>query len=93
MEAEMALLSCEVCVSRSLRRILSDLPIGASLYDLVRPQPEQTGDFFPCLEYFLPAVLGEIHPEWQRERVSMVFYLFSPGRLDQERLNSLARAS
>ena len=63
----MALLSCEACVSRSLRRILADLPVGANLYDLERPQPEQTGDLFPCLEYFLPAVLGEVHSEWRTE--------------------------
>ena len=63
----MALLNGEECVSRSLRKILADLPLGASLYDLGRPQPEQTGDFFPCLEYFLPAVLKELHPEWREE--------------------------
>jgi hypothetical protein len=39
----------------------------ANLYNLERPQPEQTGGFFPCLELFLPAVLGEIHPEWRAE--------------------------
>ena len=67
MESEMTLLNGEVCVSSLLGRILADLPIGATLYDLEQPQPEQTGDFFPCLEYFLDAVLGEIHPEWRTE--------------------------
>ena len=66
-EAAMVFLDCEQCVSRTLRRILADLPIGASLYDLERPQPEQSGALFPCLEYFLPDVLAEVHPEWRKE--------------------------
>jgi hypothetical protein len=45
----------EQCISRSLRVILADLPIGANI-----PSSEQFEDVLSGLEYFLPEILGEI---------------------------------
>jgi hypothetical protein len=76
-EVAMTLLNGEQCVSRSLREILVDLPLGASLYDHERSHYGQTGDLFPCLEYFLTAVLREIHLEWREENFDGVDPMFA----------------
>jgi hypothetical protein len=52
----------EARASGSLRILLADLPVGASIGD-----SEQLRDFLGSLEFFLPAVLQEIHPEWKSE--------------------------
>jgi hypothetical protein len=49
----------EQSISRSLRAVLSELPIGATI-----PDSEQYRKFLTALQYFIPEVLGEIHREW-----------------------------
>ena len=46
-------------LSHSLRVVLADLPIGASI-----PDSEQYREALTALQYFIPVVLGEIHREW-----------------------------
>ncbi len=60
----------ELSVSRSLRAVLVDLPNGASISD-----SEQFREVLCGLEYFLPEVLGEIHPEWHRESLDGIIPL------------------
>jgi hypothetical protein len=60
----------ELSVSRSLRAALVDLPDGASIAD-----SEQFREVLCGLEYFLPEVLGEIHPEWHRESLDGIIPL------------------
>jgi hypothetical protein len=52
----------EESVSRSLRAILSGVANGIEIED-----SEQFRDFLLGLEFFLPDVLREIHPEWNDE--------------------------
>src|SRR5262249_979312 len=52
----------EECVSRSLRTILADLPMGASIRGC-----DSLQDLFAGLEYYLPQVLRRTHPEWEHE--------------------------
>ncbi len=49
-------------VSRSLRAVLADLPNGASI-----PETASFREVLSGLEFFLPEVLQEIHPEWIHE--------------------------
>jgi hypothetical protein len=53
-----------------LRSILSETPIGESIWD-----HPQIGDVTWRLERFIPAVLGEIHCEWQHEGLDGIFPL------------------
>jgi hypothetical protein len=46
-------------LSRSLRAVLVDLPIGASI-----PDSEQYREVLTALQYFIPVILGELHREW-----------------------------
>jgi hypothetical protein len=46
-------------LSHSLRAILSDLPIGASI-----PDSEQYREVLTALPWFIPVVLGELYREW-----------------------------
>lgn len=50
----------EELLSRHLRSVLADLPIGA----LIDASPEFHQTVLAGLEYFLPGVLGELYPEW-----------------------------
>lgn len=50
----------ENTVARSLRAVLAALPDGANIDDSDEFQTLLSG-----LEYFLPAVLGEVHQEWK----------------------------
>ena len=60
----------EQSLSRSLLAILGELPNGGSIAD-----SEQFQEVLSGLEYFLPEVLGEIHPEWNRESLDGVLPL------------------
>jgi hypothetical protein len=62
----------ELSVSRSLRAALVDLPDGASIAD-----SEQFREVLCGLEYFLPEVLGEIHPEWRHESLDGIIPLLA----------------
>ena len=46
-------------LSRSLRAVLADLPVGASV-----PDSEQYREVLTALQYFIPVVLGELYREW-----------------------------
>lgn len=52
----------EESIARSLRTILDKLPTGA----IIEPSDELR-EYFSGLEYFVPQVLREIHPEWNHE--------------------------
>ena len=52
--------SGESLFARPLLAILNNLPTGADI-----PDSEQFRDVLRCLEYYLPEVLGELHPEWR----------------------------
>jgi hypothetical protein len=47
-------------LSRSLRAVLADLPIGASIAD-----SEQYPAVLTALAYFIPIILGELYREWR----------------------------
>lgn len=51
-------MSIENLNSRSLRAVLAELPDGADI-----PMSEKFQTFLTGLEYFIPSVIGEIHPE------------------------------
>jgi len=55
-------------VSRSLQAVLADLPPGASIADF-----EQFLEVLDGLEFFVPAILREIYPEWIRESLDGFF--------------------
>jgi hypothetical protein len=55
-------------ISRSLRKILADIPKGASI-----PESKQFHDIMGDLEFFLPAVLRVIYSEWNQESLDGVF--------------------
>jgi hypothetical protein len=62
-EVEVTMASrAEQSISRLLRAILTDLPNGANIVD-----SEQFRGVLSGLEYFVPEVLGEVHPEWNYE--------------------------
>lgn len=46
-------------LSQSLRAVLADLPIGASI-----PDSEQYREVLTSLQFFIPVVLGELYREW-----------------------------
>ncbi len=55
-------MTLEENISRALRLCLDGLPIAASIAETAGFR-----DVLSALEYFIPAVLGEIHPEWLRD--------------------------
>jgi hypothetical protein len=57
----------EQIVSQSLRAVLADLPNGASIADT-----EQFRVFLTRFQWFLPEVLVEVYPEWNRESLDGV---------------------
>lgn len=62
----------EESISRSLRLILAELPNGATIED-----SEQFREVLSGLEYFIPEVLREIHPEWIHESLDGVLPLLA----------------
>ena len=58
----------EEIVSRSLRSILDGLTQGAIIED-----SENFRELLTGLEFFLPAVLGEVHGEWKDESLDGIF--------------------
>jgi hypothetical protein len=58
----------EQVVSRTLRLIVADLSIGASI-----PESELLGSLLSGLEWFLPEILREIHPEWKYESLDGIY--------------------
>lgn len=73
----MALLDLENYVSRTIRAILADVPIGASLYDVDMDQPALIKGLFRRFEFFLADVLGEVHREWREESFDGFVPLFT----------------
>lgn len=62
----------EQAIARNLRIILEPLPVGAPI--------EQSDEFrtvLSALEFYIPAVLREIHHEWKHESLDGVFPTFS----------------
>lgn len=57
-------------ISRLLHEILANLPNGASVADSV-----QFRDVLSGLEYFLPAVIKDRHPEWKYESLDGILPL------------------
>jgi hypothetical protein len=59
----------EQCVSRSLRKILADLPNGASFVGYTPDVffSEHLLELFGGLEFFLPEILRRTFPEWEHE--------------------------
>jgi hypothetical protein len=60
--------NAEEFASRSLRTILAGIPTGATISDSPEFRDGLTG-----LEWFLPGVLAEIHPEWTGERLDGIY--------------------
>jgi hypothetical protein len=60
----------EEFICRSLRTILDGVSDGASVEDF-----DQLKDVLAGLEYFIPEVLSEIHPEWHNESLDGVLPL------------------
>jgi hypothetical protein len=58
----------ELIASRCLRAILAGIPTGATIGDSPEFRHALTG-----LEWFLPGVLAEIHPEWTGESLDGIF--------------------
>lgn len=58
----------EETASRRLRAILAEIPAGASIGDSPEFRDALTG-----LEWFLPTVLAEIHPEWIGESLDGIY--------------------
>jgi hypothetical protein len=54
--------TAETYLSRSLRAVLDSVSVGADIQRAAHFQ-----EFLSRLEFFLPAVLREIHPEWKYE--------------------------
>ena len=57
----------ESMLSRALRTVLADLPIGAAI-----PESRAFTGFLSVLEQFLSETLREIHPEWEFESLDGV---------------------
>lgn len=55
-------------VCKRLRPILASLPSHAAIDD-----SDDLRGAFSALEYFLPEVLGEIHPEWMDESLDGIY--------------------
>ncbi|MGE0606615.1 MAG: hypothetical protein AB7O62_05765 [Pirellulales bacterium] len=58
----------EASLGRSLRAVLQDTAVG----ELILRSPEEL-EFSRWVEYFLPGVLGEIHPEWENEALDGIY--------------------
>jgi hypothetical protein len=58
----------EEITCRTLRSILNRLPIEAAIHDTQEFQDALTG-----LEWFLPEILAEIHPDWTGESLDGVY--------------------
>jgi hypothetical protein len=61
-------LKAEEIASRRLRKILAGMPTGATIADSPEFREALTG-----LEWFLPTVLAEIHPEWAGESLDGIY--------------------
>jgi len=61
-------LKAEEIASRCLRAILAGVPTGATIGDSPEFREALTG-----LEWFLPGVLAEIHPEWTGESLDGIY--------------------
>ena len=55
----------EEIICRSLRAILDGVSDGASIADF-----DQLQDVLDALDYFIPEVLRQLHPEWNHESLS-----------------------
>jgi len=55
-------------LSRYLRAVLMNRPVGASI-----PDCELSNEALRGLEHFLSEVLGEIYPEWQSESLDTIY--------------------
>lgn len=62
--------SVEQRLSRSIGQILADLPNGATIAD-----SEHLQKVLSELEYFIPEVLRELHPEWKHESLDGIIPL------------------
>jgi hypothetical protein len=69
----------EEITSRDLRAVLADLPIGAAI-----AESDQFREVLSGIEYFLPEVLGEVYPEWNRESLDGVIPLVARKTNDAE---------
>src|ERR1022692_459377 len=70
----------EAIISRSLRTILADLPMGADIPDTEAfRQAVLSG-----LEWWLPGVIGEIHPEWLRMALDGIYPVVARKTVDGE---------
>jgi hypothetical protein len=58
----------EQSISSRLRQTLAVLPIGAPI-----PPSEGLESILGSLEYYIPQLLREIHPEWKHESLDGVF--------------------
>jgi hypothetical protein len=58
----------EQILARELRTVLSSTPIGGDLY-----QSPDFGKVLSSLEYYIPEMLREVHPEWQYESLDGVY--------------------
>jgi hypothetical protein len=57
----------EQTISRLIRTVLAELPSGASI-----PESERFRNVLSHLEFYIPALLREIHPEWDEESLDGV---------------------
>jgi hypothetical protein len=55
-------------LARDLRSVLRDVEIGDRI-----PESEVFRDALSALEYYIPEVLREVHPEWKHESLDAVF--------------------
>ena len=60
--------TAEQRLSRALRVILADLPDGGAV-----PEGEQFQTVLTGLAWFIPGVLAEVYPEWEREALDGVY--------------------
>lgn len=60
--------AAEQHLARDLRIVLRDIKIGDQI-----PETEELWEAMSSLEYFIPEVLREIHPEWKHESLDAVF--------------------
>jgi hypothetical protein len=69
----------EQFLSRTLRPVLANLPVGANIVE-----SKQFREVLSGIEYFLPEVLGEIYPEWTQESLDGVIPLVARKTNDAE---------
>ena len=60
--------AAEQCLARHLHAVLREIKIGDRI-----PESEDFREAMSSLEYFIPEVLQEIHPEWKHECLDAVF--------------------